>query len=248
MSSFLIRPPLLSSDYRFKRKVHTDDNTVISNGSSAGSPVFNTMRMVNGLIERAWAGGRDDDRIGRIVDNMRFEFHWDIYGQQQQGSDPQNDQVLPTIVRHSIVWLNEAIETEDVLSKANEIFDITSSLDIHTTFNADNLASGDLIVFYDKTIKLSSALLANRVVNVGAAPEIEYFYVSYVPQGGLPVLDIEEGIIDLAKYYRGGLRTVFGSQAAHDIQSGILIDIWRTENNIDGVFLHGKYTIWYSDR
>lgn len=244
MSSFYIKPPLLVSDYAFKRKVHTDDNLQIADGQTS---TFATMRMLNGISQRVWSGTRDDDRIGHVVDFRRLEFHWDVYS-GQQGGDQSNDQVLPTVVRHSVVWLNETATTEDVITLQNEVFDIVTSLDIHTPFNADNLSAGDLIPIYDKTFTIAPILLANKTIGVGVPPETEYFYTTYVPLGKTPVLQVEEGIIDLAKYYYNGLRSIYGSGNAHDIKTGIIIDIWRTENNLDKIFIHGKYLIWYNDK
>ena len=88
--------------------------------------------------------------------------------------------------------------------------------------------------------------LANRVVNVGVAPEVEYFYVSYVPQSGQTVI-VEEGVIDLGQYYKNGLPTTYGSGDKYDIQTGMLIEIWRVKYNEDAVRVEGRFRNWFWD-
>lgn len=245
MSSFKIREPVYLSNYNIKKK-----DSIISHKLKLPGAFLPHIRVANGVVRGDWTGTGDDRRIGNVVDWMRYEFHYDYY-QEKDEVNATNVQDYSTLIRHQIVWWNDVgTETEDMDLEYLNIFEFhgSANIDIHTPFNAKLLQDGNLIPFYDKTFSIAPVTFGN-VADQTIVPEGDDIYTwdEYSVNGGKNV-KYEEGIIDLAKFYRNGLRTIWGSSAEYDIQSGVLLDIWRTKFNEQRVAVDGYNRKWYFDK
>jgi len=249
MTSFIIKPLTLLSNYQSKAvDVHHND-TRLSNAPGS------KMLQMNVIEQGVLPGGNNGDnrRVGRIVNQTRFEWHYEYRMEDQQGISATNAQIYPTLLRHSFFFLLSNDDSTgtggNVDNLFSQVFDLygASAPDPHTYLNQTNLKDGRLIPLYDRTMQLSPMSLANKVDNVGVAPEVEYFYVSYIPQSGTTAI-VEEGIIDLTQYYKNGLFTEYGGVSRHDIQTGVLIECWRWDHNEDDIFVQGRFRLWYNDK
>lgn len=242
--SWKYRRPVFVHNYDIKKKDSQVDHA-LKIPTPANPP---HIRVANGVVRGEWTGTGDDRRIGNVVDWLLYEWHYD-YKQEKDAESDTNIQNYSTLIRHQIVWWESNTELFDMDAEFINIFEQHSAqLDIHTPFNVKLLQEGFLIPLYDKMIQIAPLTFGNNSEQV-IIPEgdDELFFHSYTVNGGKNTA-YEEGWLDLTKYYRGGLRTIYGSAAEFDIQSGILLDIWRTKYNDQQVQVQGYNRKWYEDR
>ena len=206
------------------------------------------IRVANGVVRGEWTGTGDDRRIGHLVDWQIYEWHYD-YKQKKDLVGETNIQNYSTLIRHQIVWWEDSTEINDMDLDYIKIFELHGNdLDIHTPYNLDLLQGGHLIPLYDKMIQIAPLTFGNSTEQVSIPGDDDNFiWNEYAVNGGKNTA-YEEGWLNLTQYYRGGLRTVYGSGAEFDIQSGILLDIWRTKYNDQEVEVQGWNRKWYRDK
>lgn len=240
MSSFSIKAVPLISNYNLKKIDLVHDKKAIDPFTAV---------VMNPVSRGTWHDAESDRRVGDQATFDRFEWHYEYINDPQGGIASTNAQIYPTIIRHNFFWLLDSSSGSDVSSShGQELFDYLglSDPDIHSPISVENLKAKRIIPLYDRTMLLAPMSLANKVDNVGVAPEVEYFYVSYIPTDG-STLVIEEGIIDLTSRYRDGLTTTWGSNDKYDIQTGMLVEAWRVKFNEDAVRVSGNFRAWFSD-
>lgn len=243
MSSWKYRPPVFVFNFDLKKK-----DSAVTHELKVPTPSNPPhIRVANGVVRGEWTGTGDDRRIGNIVDWMIYEWHYD-YKQKKDLVGETNIQNYSTLVRHQVVWWETHTELFDMDLEEINIFEAHGTdLNIHTPLNVKLLQEGHLIPLYDKMIQIAPLTFGNSAEQV-IVPEgdDEYIWNEYAVNGGKNTI-YEEGWLDLSKYYRGGLRTVYGSHNEFDIQSGILLDIWRTKYNDQEVEVQGWNRKWFYD-
>lgn len=240
MTSYKIRQPNLLYDPRLKRVDRHVVRELLKNDTNDAAP---HIRVANGITRGEWNGDSDDRRIGNVVDNMRFEWHYD-YKPIKAAFDVIQNYV--NVIRYQILWYQCDTETFNMDANLAEIFTLVGAngLDIHNPLNVDKLASGELISFYDRTFTVAPLQYGNNTEQALIEdPPVWQIYSVMADKN----IAIDEGSLDLSKYYHGGLRTVYGSTSEFDIQSGILLEVWRTKYNAEKINVEGYHRLWFLD-
>jgi len=69
--------------------------------------------------------------------------------------------------------------------------------------------------------------------------------VLFVAQGHNQSID--EGVMDITNYYKGGLETIWGSENEDDIQNGRLIEVDVVDYSVLGIEKDGWVRVWFED-